>query len=143
MDILHRITIDAPPEAILPAITTEKGFREWWTSDCEAVPAVGTVNHFRFHGGSIEFPFRVDELSPRRVAWTCLPGPKAPPEWVGTRVTFDLFGAPEDRTVLSFAHRDWPNADGDLPQCNTVWGDLMHRLKAAAEGHPRGPYFPA
>jgi hypothetical protein len=31
--------------------------------------------------------------------------------------------------------------DGEYPACYTVWGDLMHQLKAYAEGHPRGPHF--
>jgi uncharacterized protein YndB with AHSA1/START domain len=140
-DILHRITIEAPPERILQAISTEEGFRAWWTDDCAAVPRAGTVNVFRFHSGAVEFLFRVDELSPSRVSWTCLAGPKVPAEWVGTRVTFDLAPAEGGGTVLRFGHRGWRSVEGEYPACNTVWGDLMHRLKALAEGKPRGPYF--
>jgi uncharacterized protein YndB with AHSA1/START domain len=47
MDILHRIKIEAPPERILPAITTAEGFRHWWTDDCTAVPKAGTMESTR------------------------------------------------------------------------------------------------
>jgi uncharacterized protein YndB with AHSA1/START domain len=140
-DILHRITIDAPPDRILPALTTTEGFHRWWTDDCAAVPRAGTVNAFRFHGGDVEFLFRVDELSDRRVAWTCIEGERVPAEWVGTRITFDLSPGDGGTTVLRFGHLGWRSTEGEFPACNTVWGDLMHRLKACAEGNPRGPYF--
>jgi uncharacterized protein YndB with AHSA1/START domain len=140
-DILHRMTIQAPPETVLRAISTADGFRAWWTDDCAAVARAGTVNVFRFHGGAVEFHFRVDELSDRRVAWTCVSAPRVPEEWVGTQVTFDLSPAENGCTVVHFGHRNWRTVEGEYPACNTVWGDLMHRLKACAEGAPRGPYF--
>ncbi|MGH9367503.1 MAG: SRPBCC family protein [Thermoanaerobaculia bacterium] len=140
-DILHRISADAPSDGILKAITTAEGFRKWWTDDCAAVPEVGSVNIFRFDGGAIEFHFRVDELTPNRVAWTCLAAPKVPEEWVGTRATFDLEPSKAGGTLVRFGHLGWRSTDGEFPACNTVWGDLMHRLKEYAEGRPRGPYF--
>ena len=140
-DILHRIQVDAPPGKILPAITTSEGIRTWWTDDSEAVPRAGTVNLFRFHGGAVTFHFRVDELTPNRVAWTGIAGPKMPDEWVGTRITFDLSPEKNGGTLLRFGHLGWRSIDGEFPACNTVWGELMHRLKDSAEGKPSGPYF--
>ncbi len=96
-DILHRITVAATPEKISPLVTTANGFRTWWTDDCEAVPKVGSVAIFRFDGGAVEFHFRLDELSPGRAAFTCVPAPKVPAEWVGTRLTFDLAPAKRQR----------------------------------------------
>ena len=142
-DILHRIAINAPPEKIVSAVSTNEGIRSWWTDDCEVAPRVGAVDVFRFHGGAVEFQFRVDELGPERIAWTCLPGANTPPEWPSTRVTFDLRKGANGATTLDFAHRGWASAQGELPQCNTVWGELMHRLKDTAEGKPRGSYFAA
>ncbi len=44
-------------------------------------------------------------------------------------------------TLVRFRHAGW-QADTDyFVSCNTVWGELMFRLKAAAEGKPRGPLF--
>jgi uncharacterized protein YndB with AHSA1/START domain len=140
-DILHRIPISAPGAKILPLITTSDGFRAWWTDDVEAKPEKGTIDRFRFHGGAVEFPFRVDEVSPSRVSMTCVEGPKVPAEWVGTRLAFDLLPAEAGGTDLRFAHSNWREADSNYMICNTTWGELMHRLRDAAEGKPRGPYF--
>ena len=139
-DILHQIPIAAAPKRVLVAITTQGGLRKWWTADCEAKPEVGAVDVFRFEDGAVEFRFQVDEQTPSHVAWTCVEGPKVPPEWVGTRVVFDL--SPDGTgTVLRFGHLGWRSVDGGYAQCNTVWGELMHRLRTQAEGKPTEPYF--
>lgn len=140
-EILHRILISAPAEKVLPLVTTAEGFRAWWTSNVDAKPEKGYVDRFRFEGASIEFPFRVDEISPTRVASTCIEGPKVPPEWLGTRIAFDLLPGPEGRVDLRFSHSNWKSADAYYAMCNTTWGDLMFRLRDAAEGHGRGPHF--
>jgi len=140
-DILHRITIQAPPEKIVDAVSTDEGIRSWWTEDCDVTPRVGAVEVFRFMGGAVQFQFRVDELGPERIAWSCVPAANTPPEWLPTKITFDMKRTPDGKTSLDFAHRGWRSAGGEFPQCNTVWGELMHRLKDSAEGRPRGPYF--
>jgi hypothetical protein len=59
---------------------------------------------------------------------------------VDTRLTFDL--APNDgQTTLRFGHRGWRSIEGAYADCNTVWGELMHRLASHAEGKPTQPYF--
>jgi uncharacterized protein YndB with AHSA1/START domain len=124
----------------LSAVTTEQGLRSWWTASCTVKPELGFVNVFRFDGGNVEFHFRVDEQAPRRIAWTCIRAPKVPDEWVDTRLTFDL--APNDgQTTLRFGHRGWRSIEGAYADCNTVWGELMHRLASHAEGKPTEPYF--
>jgi uncharacterized protein YndB with AHSA1/START domain len=141
-DIFHQIPIAALPKRVLVAITTEGALRKWWTADCEAKPEVGAVDVFRFDGGNVEFRFHVDEQTPSHVAWTCVEGPKVPAEWVGTRVVFDL--SPDGRgTMLRFGHLGWRSVEGGYAQCNTVWGELMQRLRAQAEGRPTEPYFTA
>jgi uncharacterized protein YndB with AHSA1/START domain len=141
-DIFHQIPIAALPKRVLVAITTEGALRKWWTADCEAKPEVGALDVFRFDGGNVEFRFHVDEQTPSHVAWTCVEGPKVPAEWVGTRVVFDL--SPDGRgTMLRFGHLGWRSVEGGYAQCNTVWGELMQRLRAQAEGRPTEPYFAA
>lgn len=139
-DIRHQISIQAPPQRVLAAITTEAGLRAWWTANCTVKPEVGFINIFRFNNGTLEFHFRVDEQSPRHVAWTCVPAPKVPDEWVDTRLAFDL-ATQESATILRFGHWRWRSIEGAYASCNTVWGELMHRLRAHAEGKPTEPYF--
>ncbi|HTO76514.1 MAG TPA: hypothetical protein VMQ61_10595 [Thermoanaerobaculia bacterium] len=102
---------------------------------------VGRIAIFRFDGGAVEFHFRMDELTPRRAAFTCVGAPRVPAEWVDTRLTFDLSPAKAGGTLVHFGHLGWRSIEGEFPACNTVWGELMHRLKDSAEGRPRGPYF--
>ena len=61
-------------------------------------------------------------------------------EWNGTKIVFGL--APNDgRTVLRFSHAGWLSDSDYFVSCNTTWGELMFRLKAAAEGKAPGPLF--
>jgi hypothetical protein len=45
--------------------------------------------------------------------------------------------------VLRFSHADWAQASEFFTSCNTTWGELMYRLKFAAEGKNPGPLFRA
>jgi len=138
-DLFHRIPVAGKKDAVLHAISTTEGLRNWWTSDCDAEPTVGHVNVFRF-GPRTQFHFRVDRHDENGIHWTCVDGEKVPPEWVGTTMAFEL--RPQDSgTQIDFAHRGWKRADGDMPMCNTTWGELMYRLKDYVEGNPRGARF--
>jgi len=138
-NILHQIKINATPEQVYNLLVTSEGLRSWWTHDVEAEPVEGSVAVFGFNDRATVFRMRVDELvDGRRVKWTCLGDPD---EWEGTEVEFHL--APDEGMVdLHFAHRGWQSLGGDYAMCNTTWGALMHRLKAAAEGQTPGPLFP-
>jgi peroxiredoxin/uncharacterized protein YndB with AHSA1/START domain len=140
VDILHQVSIRAPPQRVLAAVTTQPGIRSWWTANCTVKPEIGFVNVFRFNNGNLEFHFRVDQQTPRHVAWTCVRAPKVPDEWVDTRLTFEL-AAQDSGTTLRFGHRGWRSIDGAYADCNTVWGELMQRLRSHAEGKPTEPYF--
>jgi len=141
MDSLHEITVSATPAQVYDAWTTDAGLRSWWTSRTRAAQG-GGVHVFAFHGGSVEFHFRIDEQKPgTRVLWTGVEGPGMPAEWVGTRIDVEITPASDGKTRLRFAHRNWKNAEGAFCACNTTWGELMYRLRDACEGHGRGPLF--
>jgi hypothetical protein len=73
---------------------------------------------------------------PRKAEWSCRTGQ----EWAGTRLVFRLEPAAKG-TLLHFTHADWKAETEYFVACNTTWGELMFRLKAAAEGNSRGPLF--
>lgn len=56
------------------------------------------------------------------------------------RLVFELEGA-GGGTLVRFTHAGWQSESDYFVSCATVWGELMFRLKAAAEGKPRGPLF--
>lgn len=61
-------------------------------------------------------------------------------EWDGTRIVFAL-KEDQGKTTVRFAHADWKAETDYFVSCNTTWGELMFRLKAAAEGKAPGPLF--
>jgi hypothetical protein len=137
--IRHAIAIDASPQRIFPFISSGPGFKQWWAADVtEDVPrdivSLGFFNRatvYNLH------PFRIDE--PNYAEWACQSGE----EWNGTKLLFDLLPQKEGRTLLRFSHADWRAETDYFVSCNTTWGELMFRLKAAAEGKNLGPLFSA
>lgn len=136
-EMLHQITIDAAPRAVLAALTTESGLRGWWTNDVVARPEVGSVAEFGFGNRATVFRMKLAELGPARVVWDCLGDQD---EWRGTRLAWDL-AADDKATILRFRHAGWARDDGWFALCNTTWGALMHRLKDHVEGRAPGPLF--
>jgi hypothetical protein len=63
-------------------------------------------------------------------------------EWNGTGLLFDLMEQ-NGRTQLRFMHAGWAAETDYFVACNTTWGELMFRLKLAAEGNTPGPLFSA
>ena len=45
--------------------------------------------------------------------------------------------------MLRFTHAGWRAEYDYFLSCNTTWGELMFRLKSAAEGKSCGPLFRA
>jgi hypothetical protein len=44
---------------------------------------------------------------------------------------------------VRLSHADWQAETDYFTMCTTTWGELMYRLKAAAEGKSPGPLFSA
>jgi hypothetical protein len=133
-DIEHAIQIAAKPETIYPLIATAKGFEQWWAADVTV--SDGGVDLGFFNRATIyRLKLQVDE-PPVLADWLCETGK----EWSGTHIVFRL-EARGSATFLRFSHSGWPAATDYFVSCNTTWGELMFRLKSAAEGKPRGPLF--
>ena len=126
-----------------PLVATGKGFAQWWAADvAESADAVElgffnrtTVYRLRLKSARPPAP-PLHVGSPSRAEWVCDTGD----EWNGTHITFRL-EARDSGTLVRFTHGGWPSASDYFIACNTTWGELMYRLKAAAEGKPRGPLF--
>ena len=79
---------------------------------------------------------RTRAAAPTEAEWLVTSGK----EWKDTRILFRL-SATKTGSQLSFSHADWRNETDYFVSCNTTWGGLMFRLKAAAEGKSPGPLF--
>jgi hypothetical protein len=115
-------------------VATAKGLGQWWAADITEPP--GAVELGFFNRTTI-YRLKLVVDQPRSAAeWVCDTGE----EWSGTRIIFRL-EARGNATLLRFTHAGWRSETDYLVSCNTVWGELIFRLKSAAEGKPRGPLF--
>jgi len=134
-DIVHSIRIAAPAAKIVPLVFSGAGFKRWWAEDVESGP--GGVVRLGFFNRATVYSLQPDgPASDTRVAWRCETGQ----EWSGTRLLFEMKSQAHE-TALRFTHAGWERASEYFLQCNTTWGELMFRLKAAAEGKTPGPLF--
>lgn len=133
--IRHSIGIEANPEKIYPLISTGSGFSKWWAQDVRNGP--NETLDLGFFKRTTVYRLQLKRASePLKADWHCLSGG----EWKGTKLLFHL-SKNEDQTVLEFSHANWKAKTEYLVSCNTTWGELMFRLKSAAENKPRGPLF--
>ena len=133
-DIQHSIAIAATPQTLYPLVATAKGFTQWWAEDI--TEAGGAVELGFFNRATIYRLRRKVDEPPVHAEWICETGA----EWIGTHIAFEL-EARGSSTVVRFTHAGWQSVTDYFTSCNTTWGELMFRLKAAAEGKPRGPLF--
>ena len=136
-DIQHLIEVAAPPDAIWPLVSTGLGFTQWWAADVVTPSGEPGLVELGFFNRATIYRLRAASLRATELAeWRCESGQ----EWAGTRIVF-TFTARGAKTQLRFEHADWSKATDYFVSCNTTWGELMFRLKAAAEGKAPGPLF--
>ena len=133
-DLVHSIQISAAPESVYPLVAAGAGFADWWAADVSEENGAVVLGFFN---RATIYRLRMGDREPaRRAEWLCESGA----EWAGTRLIFSLEPKAAG-TVLRFTHADWRSETDYFVSCNTTWGALMMRLKAAAEGKSPGPLF--
>jgi uncharacterized protein YndB with AHSA1/START domain len=128
-EILHRFTIDAPPERVHDLIATKEGVQRWWTGHANAGDDTSLSVFFR--DGDPAAIFEIVEGAPERIVWRVVEGPS---DWIGTTVTFALGSRPDGGTTLLFTHAGWREANEFMGGCSSNWGAYLASLKAGAEG---------
>jgi hypothetical protein len=96
---------------------------------------------FGFEKRQVVFRMTIDRLDPaQRVVMRCHGDH---PEWNNTTLSWDLVKSESDKrpTTLRFTHSGWRELSDYCIGCNSMWGNLMFRLKDAAEGNGRGPQW--
>jgi uncharacterized protein YndB with AHSA1/START domain len=131
-DILHRISIDAPPPRVHGLIASTDGIARWWTGrPLTGEHAVGSG--FSIYFGDARKPAAAMDVvsdTPDQVVWRVTDGPDS---WIGTRITFALRPRGDGGTTLLFTHADWQEASEFMSGCSTNWGAYLTSLKAGAE----------
>src|SRR5687767_1678856 len=136
-EINHLVNIGRQPEVVFPLVAESRGFAQWWAED--VFEEIGDWASLGFFDRATVYRLHRGEVIPNeRVIWNCESGT----EWKDTRLVFELL-ARGNTTILRFCHAGWHEDSESFRMCNTTWGELMYRLKAAAEGKNRGPLFRA
>ena len=137
--ILHRLSIDAPPELVQGLAATKQGIQRWWTGH----PVAGDD----VVGGQLSVNFRdpakpaatfeVLERGPEQVVWRCAEGPH---DWIDTRISFVLKPRADGGTTLLFSHQGWAEEKEFMNGCSSNWAAYLMSLKSGAEGHGFNPF---
>ena len=139
-DLTHMVPIGAAPAKVYAAVATQAGMRGWWTADTQMEEKVGGKAEFGFDRREAVFRMTVETLDPaHRVVLRCHGDA---PEWAGTTLAWTVEPAPEG-SLLRFTHRGWRDVTDFCASCNSMWGNLMFRLKAFAETGKPGPQWTA
>jgi uncharacterized protein YndB with AHSA1/START domain len=141
-NILHRLSIDAPPERVQQLAATREGIEHWWTGH----PVAGNEET----GGRLSVHFRdlaqraepaaileVVERTPEQTVWRCVNGPQ---DWIDTRITFATTPRADGGTTLLFSHTGWQHENEFMNGCSTNWASYLMSLKSGAEGHGFNAY---
>lgn len=137
-DLKHQIPIDASPAKVYAAIATESGLRSWWTVDTKMNEKVGGKAEFGFDKRGMVFRMKIDDLQPNRSVRMSCSGDH--PEWAGTTLEWKIEPA-SDGAVLNFIHRGWRETTDFCASCNSMWGQLIFRLKAYVETGKANPQW--
>lgn len=132
-DIVHRIGIRAPMEAVLEAVGSSAGVGGWWATDTTTSSPGGDltsrfVNPAGEEIGAMTYDVDV-RPSDREVRWRFTDGP---PEWLGTSVTFNLSDA-DGMTVVVFGHRGWAEPGEFMAHCSMKWAVFLLSLRGMLE----------
>ena len=133
VDILHKVGIKAPVDAVYKALATRDGVAAWWTRDTQGESKVGGELRFRFSAGGVEIggiDVKVLELDPPRQVLRQVVG--GPDEWIGTGIGWELRQEGEYAIVL-FKHQGWKEPVEFMHHCSTKWAIFLMSLKSLVE----------
>jgi uncharacterized protein YndB with AHSA1/START domain len=138
--IVEERTIAATPGRVFNALTQPDEIGHWWTNDLNATPEVGSLAEFRFgEWGDFVLRFEVAELDQdEKVRWVTR---KAPVQWVGTSVTWQLTPVPNGTQVI-FTHDGFTQVEEAYGQTRGNWQYFLDSLKSYLEtgkGTPGSP----
>lgn len=135
-DIFSDLPIRAPQDQVYHAISTPEGLNAWWTKEATGTPALGASFALGF-GPGYDWRARVTECAPGSAFE--LEMVAADPDWLGTRVGFNLKGA-ADLTQLRFHHTGWPVANEHWRVSCYCWPIYLRLLRRHLEHREFVPY---
>ncbi len=121
------IDIAAPLATLHTAITTEAGFRTWWTTHTTYDEKTRSYT-FRFPQEKyvVAMTFRVERVDDRGIVLVCT-GEQHNPDWLGTRLEITVAPA-GDSTRVHLVHAGYPANNECYAQCIRGWTHFLDSL---------------
>jgi uncharacterized protein YndB with AHSA1/START domain len=137
--ILMQFDIDAEPDVVHRALSTQSGISSWWSTRTELADGASPGQlRVSFPDVPQPFEFAVRE-SDGRIEW--ITG-GFPPWWAGTTIRWDVSTNPEGSgTRLLFAHAGYEPDNPVIPIVTPAWAQIILRLKGYAETGVGQPFF--
>ncbi|MEO8589678.1 MAG: SRPBCC domain-containing protein [Flavobacteriales bacterium] len=134
--ILHDFVIKAAREKVFAAISEPAQVDNWWSLECAGTPTMGGEYRL-FFGEAWDWRARVSRCEPGRAfEWEMT---NALPDWVGTRVGFELTTLDEG-TKVRFYHSGWATESEHFRISSYCWAMLLRLLKVYVERGEVMPY---
>ncbi len=116
------IETPAPASTILAALTTEAGYRAWWTETATFDGRVATFSFAKPGGMRKMMTFAVERSDARGIAMTCTASENNP-DWLGTKLAISI----EDGRVR-LVHSGYREKNENYEQCVRGWDYFMKSL---------------
>jgi uncharacterized protein YndB with AHSA1/START domain len=131
--IENTIEIAAPAHRIIEALTTEAGYRGWWTDEA-TYDGKAARFPFRNRDGARIVTFRVDQADARGVVMTCT-AQEDNPDWLGTKLAISVEGG-----HVRLVHSGYPAKNETYERCVQGWAYFVTSLKSYVETGAGTPY---
>ena len=136
-EILHDFPINASAARVFDAVSAPRGLDTWWTLRSEGEPVNGATYALDF-GPDYQWTGRITACERARCFELELVD--AMPDWVGTRVRFELTPLTDDSTQLRFSHSGWPEPTEHFRISSFCWAMYLRVMRRGLEYGEVVPY---
>ena len=135
-DIYQDFPIHSPPDRVFWAVSDPAGLDSWWTKSAAGKPAPGEEYILGF-GPQYDWRGAVVTCIPHREFELLMTS--ADPDWLGTRVGFQLDNR-DGRAWVRFRHIGWPEVNEHFRISCHCWAMYLRILRRFLEHGERVPY---
>jgi uncharacterized protein YndB with AHSA1/START domain len=136
-DIIHEFPITANVARVYDAVSTPAGLDQWWTLHSDGVPSDGALYALDF-GPGYQWRAHVSEVEKQRIFELELV--EAMPDWIGTRVRFELTPIDDEHTQVVFTHVGWPAVSEHFAVSCFCWAMYLRIMRRGLEYGEVVPY---
>ena len=130
-DFESTLTVAASSEEVLAALRTAEAISSWWCPATGSAEQGGTLE-MASRSGSTFLVLHVEPSEGGRVVWSVLQAPLTP-EWVGTRIVFEVEEDSTRAVTLRFRHQGLTAQCDCFDMCQEGWTNALDRLVSFAE----------